>query len=147
MGPLTTQIDGAQASGTISGEWDDLRRAHARAVSGLVVRLLLRSALGLNPGEVVLNLLALRLVAPAEQGRHQGGGWNRRRHPSVPSLDRDVGATGQHVVQMAGSLMADRVDNLGSQVVIGARKLFCQNLSLIHISEPTRLGMISYAVF
>src|SRR5450756_2774328 len=24
---------------------------------------------------------------------------------------------------------------------------YCQNLSLIHISEPTRLGMISYAVF
>src|SRR5450756_779317 len=30
---------------------------------------------------------------------------------------------------------------------LGAVLVFDMNLSLIHISEPTRLGMISYAVF
>ena len=30
---------------------------------------------------------------------------------------------------------------------IGAGQGLAQELSLIHISEPTRLGMISYAVF
>ena len=37
--------------------------------------------------------------------------------------------------------------SIKSKLIIIIRKLMIDNLSLIHISEPTRLGMISYAVF
>src|SRR5665647_3796059 len=108
-----------------SGERDDLGRTHACAVTGLVVRLLLRSPLSLDPGEVMLDLLALLLVAPAEHRSHQGCRRNSCGHPSVPGLDRDAGATGQHVVQVASALMADGIDNLGSQIVVSTRKSLC----------------------
>src|SRR5665647_1072350 len=110
-----------------SGERDDLGRTHACAVSGLVVRLLLRSPLCLDPGEVMLDLLALLLVAPPEHWGHERCGGDGRGHPSVPGLDRDPGATGQHVVQMASALVTDGIDNLGRQIVVGTRKPLCQN--------------------
>src|SRR5450756_2900596 len=37
--------------------------------------------------------------------------------------------------------LSNRLDPRGAAIAVN------QNLSLIHISEPTRLGMISYAVF
>ena len=32
-------------------------------------------------------------------------------------------------------------------IILVVYSMYCLKLSLIHISEPTRLGMISYAVF
>src|SRR5450756_2156124 len=41
-----------------------------------------------------------------------------------------------------------RIGELGaSYVALVVRDMLVHHLSLIHISEPTRLGMISYAVF
>src|SRR5450756_3046108 len=49
--------------------------------------------------------------------------------------------------QVAGSDDVDTQPTLGFQRVIQRAIMHVQSLSLIHISEPTRLGMISYAVF
>src|SRR5450759_5850939 len=60
------------------------------------------------------------------------------RHRSVPAIDEQQ-ALPHGVPRSRGALHAG-----GSQRVARLAHL-C--LSLIHISEPTRLGMISYAVF
>ena len=43
----------------------------------------------------------------------------------------------RELLQAIGRMMDDKLSPIGTQL----------GLSLIHISEPTRLGMISYAVF
>src|SRR5450756_2063670 len=60
---------------------------------------------------------------------------------SEPHLGRgEVAVVGEHVVHEKRLLRAPRArDPVADPVEEG--------LSLIHISEPTRLGMISYAVF
>src|SRR5450756_3254125 len=70
--------------------------------------------------------------------------WRKRRGHMNPAQDGATGpAEGRHVLV---TLTADEGapalvrDTLGDVVSV----MF---LSLIHISEPTRLGMISYAVF
>src|SRR5450759_1987345 len=59
----------------------------------------------------------------------------------VPAVGARVGLAVHH-----RSKDDDRLDRLGGPVRGGLRDL-ASKLSLIHISEPTRLGMISYAVF
>src|SRR5665648_488906 len=72
-------------------------------------------------------------------------------HDGLRGLARRVEAHGEPVVGVIESMTGarfvhDTLESLGWAVEIAdAAKV--KGLSLIHISEPTRLGMISYAVF
>src|SRR5665648_944862 len=54
-----------------------------------------------------------------------------------------LATTEGRLVQLCEVKVSDRAKELSEKYSIDAAKM----LSLIHISEPTRLGMISYAVF
>src|SRR5450756_2645899 len=76
-------------------------------------------------------------------------------HPNVVAIydvgtDADVqyivmemveGRTLKEIIEAEAPLSTARIVDIGRQICEGPE------LSLIHISEPTRLGMISYAVF
>src|SRR5665648_806868 len=90
----------------------------------------------------------------------KGGGTGTGAAPVIAELARELGALTVGVVtkpftfegkrrarQAADGIQSlrERVDTL--IVIPNDRLLQVVELSLIHISEPTRLGMISYAVF
>src|SRR5450759_5801065 len=75
----------------------------------------------------------------------QDQAWDRRQ-PARETMDRayaekqseyETQNDAWQALQRVRDYNGPRIDSLNSQ----------QELSLIHISEPTRLGMISYAVF
>src|SRR5450756_735970 len=65
------------------------------------------------------------------------------RHDPAPRLADDAGPLCRHSPQR----LLPRGDVAPGSVRTDAWRHGAQSLSLIHISEPTRLGMISYAVF
>src|SRR5659263_222301 len=71
--------------------------------------------------------------------------------PLIASTLEGFAAQGRYVVSWQNGIDTERVlaNHLGAESVLRAVvNLGCVPLlSLIHISEPTRLGMISYAVF
>src|SRR5659263_321009 len=95
-------------------------------------------------------------VLPARQGRgplHSAvGGVCRTRHsfrggpPRTAKHSRFGGAGGERPPVDRG-LSTGSVERRGSGGGQSGRDRSVDGLSLIHISEPTRLGMISYAVF
>src|SRR5450756_2173610 len=83
-----------------------------------------------------------------QRARGSGGSPRRRRHPGLPP------GAGTRTAPPAAAGPADRAllaHAVGGPVVLpsapGRRRprATAGHLSLIHISEPTRLGMISYA--
>src|SRR5450759_5769125 len=60
-------------------------------------------------------------------------------------LERCIGATERHCARLVFSYVEPVADN-GAPLQLDHSWRTWYNLSLIHISEPTRLGMISYAV-
>src|SRR3954470_20117392 len=81
----------------------DVLHTQPCGVGGFVVRLLLAQALGIDPGQVVLDFtLALR-IAPAENVSHEFSDYRGGGHTPVPRFDRDPGAAGQDVLDMAGT--------------------------------------------
>ena len=103
-------------SQTISGA---LTRASSASWS---VSFCLRLALGLDAAQVVVDLVVAAGGVPAELGGHQVGGGADRDGAAVEGLDRDPGTAGQDVVEVAGALVGDGVDDLGGEVVLGARQ-------------------------
>src|SRR5690606_10601727 len=95
---------------------DDLRGAVLDRVGLLVGVLLLGGPLGLHALAVVLDLPLHLLLVPAERPGHQPGGLLGDGDAAVPGLHEHPGAAGQHVVEVPGALVADRVDHLGAQV-------------------------------
>src|SRR5665648_1239138 len=89
------------------------------------------------------------------------GRWTKRRRPDQPPTDRETMRELNELQQELRRLAAERdvvilahnyqrpevqgaADHTGDSLELAR---IAQKLSLIHISEPTRLGMISYAVF
>src|SRR5450756_2957041 len=76
---------------------------------------------------------------------------DERREVSIPA-DSSV-ANRENRKQVAAATGAATTDTIAGpqpaalHTITGASARAAVNLSLIHISEPTRLGMISYAVF
>src|SRR5450756_2812767 len=66
------------------------------------------------------------------------------RRPPRSTQSRSSAASDVYKRQIVPLIKAGFVDWI---VVTGANLYHDMHLSLIHISEPTRLGMISYAVF
>ena len=99
-----------------------LRAPDPGLVGLLVGRLLLALPLGLDAAQVVVDLVLETVVVPAELGGHQLGRDPGRGGAAVEGLDGDAGTPGQHVVEVTSTLVRDRVDNLGKQVVLGARQ-------------------------
>src|SRR5450759_4077700 len=64
--------------------------------------------------------------------------------PVVHAIDRASGVALQALAHLGTPY---RVSGLSPQTGFDCSGLVAYVLSLIHISEPTRLGMISYAVF
>src|SRR5450759_5640384 len=124
-------------------------------------------------GRVCLAYITPRYVVSIYLGQNPPGGssyWtalpraahdSRRRkqtsehsaHPQQPELQGPP-SQGQTTPQGLAPVLLLEADPVGAARVVparrgGVRRGLClhQCLSLIHISEPTRLGMISYAVF
>ena len=104
----------------VAQDGHDVRRAEPDRVRVQIGAGVLRVALGRDPGAIVLDLPGHLPRPPSHRARHQPGGLLRHGHAAVPGLDRDMRAARQHIVKMAGALVRRRVDDLGSQVVIGA---------------------------
>src|SRR4051812_35183256 len=97
---------------------DDVGGADARLIGLAVRRRLLALPFGLDPAQVVVDLVVAALVVPAECTGHElrsrGGGGDT----PVEGLDGDAGPAGEHVVEVPGALVRDGVDDLGPQVVL-----------------------------
>ena len=105
----------------------DVRRAEPDRVGVGVGVGLLRLPLGRVAGPVVRRLPWSPGARPTSSGRPSARRPPaQRRQPAVPGLDRDVGAAGQHVVQVPGALVRRGVDDLGPQVVVGAGQRLAQ---------------------
>src|SRR5450759_4781253 len=94
-------------------------------------------------GANVINMTMANSAAPAPNltGTDGADGVSERASITVPSAIMAI---------HAGELRYIQIANNNWNRLIGfrpGRRRSCQYLSLIHISEPTRLGMISYAVF
>src|SRR5450756_2683965 len=74
------------------------------------------------------------------------GAGRERRHLRA-QLERLQALVGGHAHGAAGARLDDDVAAFADLLEGGREHLARLGLSLIHISEPTRLGMISYAVF
>ena len=91
---------------------------------GLLVGVLqLGAALGLDATQVVVDLLLRTLLVPAELLGHDLGDPRCGAYAAVEGLHRNPGAALQHVVEVAGALVVDGVDDLGGEIVLGALEL------------------------
>ena len=84
------------------------------------VSICLALPLGLDPAQVVVDLVVGAGLVPAELAGHQLGRGPGRGDAAVEGLDRDAGTPGEHVVEVPRALVGDGVDDLGGQVVLGA---------------------------
>src|SRR5450756_894715 len=87
-------------------------------------------------GVVVLLGVGIAIINALSGSTTAGGYVNENYTPSAPDLNPPALPTVTTVAQATDTVTNDAIY---TQTVPG--------LSLIHISEPTRLGMISYAVF
>src|SRR5450756_3048466 len=86
--------------------------------------------------------------------RSRSTGTSRAVPSSFPGRERSVHAAVRSIFPLRslevvrnGEVVARAEANGGRQAEINEEPRGPDDLSLIHISEPTRLGMISYAVF
>src|SRR5688572_26246111 len=113
----------APPSRLMRGLWhrsDDVGSAHPRLVGLPVGGRALRLPLGLDPAQVVVDLVVEPDVVPAQLAGHQLRHRPRRPGAAVEGLDRDPGTSGEHVVEVPGALVGDGVHHLGGEVVLGA---------------------------
>src|SRR5450756_2014792 len=105
--------------------------AIARGLSGQGVAV----ALAVAPVGIALNALANAVPSAAQE---------RRAESAAAIIDPalDGRAVLEEIQRAGGTAVLLETDLADPSVVVGLL-----DLSLIHISEPTRLGMISYAVF
>src|SRR5450759_354773 len=98
------------------------------------------SVVNINTESTIKNPHRRRSVRP-NQDQDQGNGDEDT--PFQDFFDKFFGGQGGQGGPDAGTI---RQRSLGSGVIVDSKGYIVTNLSLIHISEPTRLGMISYAV-
>ena len=99
----------------------DVRSPSAGRVGGCVVGHGLAGPLGLDRRGSAPPPVA-RAPRPSRGPAPQRGRLLAAADAAVPGLDRDPGAAGQHVVEVPGALVRGRVDDLGPQVVVRARR-------------------------
>src|SRR5450759_5527583 len=68
-------------------------------------------------------------------------------HKYFPKLSGIICTCGLAIITILSYITAYKYFFTSEKIDGAFQKLTAFNLSLIHISEPTRLGMISYAVF
>src|SRR5450756_2812009 len=104
-----------------------------------------------NPTRVIFGRGTVQQVglAVAREGAHKvlliAGGGSIRENGVYQAVTQSLSVSGINVVEAWGVRPNPELA-LAQQLVQIAREQQV-DLSLIHISEPTRLGMISYAVF
>ena len=87
---------------------DDVGGLDAGLVGLLVGQGALALPLGLDPAQVVVDLVVEAARVPAELAGHQDGYRAGGGDAAVEGLDGDPGAAGQHVVEVPGTLVGDR---------------------------------------
>src|SRR5450756_2841724 len=90
----------------------------------------------LSATPVIIVSMSLQPAIPRQFGLHQSPPPLRQ----LPPMLRKVAVGVNHHLMRGGEFSTGDLGNFHPALTIDA-------LSLIHISEPTRLGMISYAVF